>query len=343
MKKAVIAAGALLSAGMIIRNRRLPRFSYPKEWEEKGLPDNIRVSEQGSRPEGRLPVCQPDFSAAQPERLLVTWFGHSSVLLQLEGVNILIDPMFSQRSSPVQFAGPRRFSQPSVSISGLPRIDAVLLTHDHYDHLDKGTVKALAPKAERFIVSRGVERHLRRWGVDAGRITSLKWWESAFAGETEIVCTPSRHFSGRGLTDQNTVQWCSFVLRSGRHSVFISGDGSIGAHFDEIGKRFGGFDLALMECGQYNRSWHYSHLYPEESVSAAKRAGVRLAMPVHWGAFVLSDHGWDDPPERFCNEAAKQGLEVITPRLCETVCIGGAPETGRWWRKCGRTGKEERI
>lgn len=343
MKKAVIAAGALLSAGMIVRRHRLPRFSYPKEWEERGLPENIRVSKNGSRPECSLPVCRPDFSAARPDKLLVTWFGHSSVLLHIGGRSILIDPMFSRRSSPVQFAGPERFSHPSVTVTELSHIDAVLLTHDHYDHLDKGTVKALAAKAERFIVSRGVERHLLRWGAEAGRITPLQWWESAAVGGTEITCTPSRHFSGRGLTDQNTVQWCSFVLREGSRSVFISGDGSIGAHFDEIGKRFGGFDLALMECGQYNHSWHYSHLYPEESVSAAKRVGARLAMPVHWGAFVLSNHGWDDPPERFCAEAERQGLEVITPRLCETVCIGDPPRTDRWWRKYSKNGKEETL
>lgn len=333
MKTPLLAAGLALGAGLIYTGLRRERFSYPDEWKEEGLPENATVSEKGTSPTGSLPVCRPDFSAADDKRLYVTWFGHSSVLVQMSGVSILIDPMFSEYSSPVQWAGPRRFSHPSAGISELPRIDAVLLTHDHYDHLDRLTVKALKGKAERFIVSKGVERHLRRWGIPAEQITALSWWESVSVKGAEITCTPSRHFSGRGLLDQNSVQWCSFVLRDGRHSVFDSGDGSIGAHFDEIARRFGGFDLALMECGQYNRSWHYSHLYPEESVSAAIRAGARLAMPIHWGAFVLSNHGWDDGPERFAREAARQGLPMTTPRLCETICIDDLPRTECWWRK----------
>ena len=334
MKQLITASALALSAGVIYKKLRSRRkFSYPEEWKENGLPKNIRISKNGSRPNDRLPVCSPDFSAHDPDKLYVTWFGHSSVLIQMNGTNILIDPMFSEYSSPVPAKMLKRFSRPSVGIGDLPHIDAVLLTHDHYDHLDKHTIKALAQKAKRFIVSSGVERHLRRWGVPGEKITVLKWWESVTVNGAMITCTPSRHFSGRGLFDQNTVQWCSFVLRDDSHTVFDSGDGSIGSHFDEIGKRFGGFDFALMECGQYNHNWHYSHLYPEESVQAAKRVGAALAMPIHWGAFVLSNHAWDDPPERFAREADKQGLDIITPRLCETVCIDDRPGTERWWRK----------
>ena len=333
MLKPILTAAAALSAGFIYSRLHRPHFSYPDKWAETGLPENVRVSIKGLRPRDRLPVCKPDFSAPDRSRLYVTWFGHSSVLVQMSGLNILIDPMFSEYSSPFPVKMLRRFTRPSVSVTELPHIDAVLLTHDHYDHLDNKTVKALIGKTNRFIVSNGVERHLRRWGVPTDRITSLKWWESVTIGEVEITCTPSRHFSGRGPLDQNTVQWCSFVLRDSSHSLFDSGDGSIGGHFNEIRSRFGGFDLALMECGQYNHNWHYSHLYPEESVVAAQRVGAALAMPIHWGAFVLSNHAWDDPPERFAREADKQGLDIITPRLCETVCIDDLPQTERWWRK----------
>lgn len=333
MNKPLLTAALVLSAGMIYAKLRQPRFSYPDKWAETGLPENLRISRKGLRPRDRLPVCEPDLSAPDRDKLYVTWFGHSSVLVQMCGLNILIDPMFSEYSSPVKVSWLKRFLRPSVDVSNLPHIHAVLLTHDHYDHLDKRTVRALIPKSDRFIVSNGVERHLRRWGVPNDRMTPLKWWESVTVGDVEITCTPSRHFSGRGPLDQNTVQWCSFVLRGGGHRIFDSGDGSIGGHFDEIRARFGGFDLALMECGQYNHNWHYSHLYPEESVSAAQRVGAKLAMPIHWGAFVLSNHGWDDPPERFTREAEKRGLKITTPRLCETVCIDDLPQTERWWRK----------
>ena len=251
MLKPMLAAATVLSAGMILSKLCRPRFSYPDKWAENGLPENVRVSRKESRPTDSLPVCKPDFLVHDSSKLCVTWFGHSSVLVQMAGLNILIDPIFSDYSSPVPIKMLGRFSRPSVGISELPHIDAVLLTHDHYDHLDKWTIKALIPKSDRFIVSRGVERHLHSWGVPPYKITSLKWWENVTVGDVEITCTPSRHFSGRGLLDQNTVQWCSFVLRDGRHTVFDSGDGSIGRHFGEIRKRFGGFDFALMECGQY--------------------------------------------------------------------------------------------
>lgn len=295
------------------------------------MPENIRVSGKSPKPQDRLPVARPDFSAPNRHKLYVTWFGHSTVLFQMHGVQILIDPIFSKHSFTFQIAAPARFTVPSVGIADLPQIDAVLLTHDHYDHLDRNTIRQLAAKTDRFIVSRGLAAYLRRWGIPKRRIIPLAWWEkTAFRG-LEITCTPSRHFSGRGLFDQNTTQWCSFVLRDGLHTVFDSGDGSIGGHFKEIHDRFGDFDFAVMECGQYNRSWHYSHLYPEESVQAALAVGAKYAMPVHWGAYVLSNHGWDDPPARFAAEAEKQGLSIITPHICETVCIDDAPETEYWW------------
>ena len=174
MKQLITASALALSAGVIYKKLRSRRkFSYPEEWKENGLPENIKISKNGSRPKDRLPVCSPDFSAHDPGKLYVTWFGHSSVLIQMNGTNILIDTMFSEYSSPVPAKMLKRFSRPSVGIGDLPHIDAVLLTLDHYDHLDKHTVKALEKKAKRFIVSSGVERHLRRWGVPGGKITVL--------------------------------------------------------------------------------------------------------------------------------------------------------------------------
>lgn len=248
MKKAIIAVSTAIAAASIViksgdfgaipsitvRRKYKERcshhngktFIYPAEWAENGLPDDVRVSSKGTVPSDKLPVFTPDFTAVGIDRVKVTWFGHSSVLLQMHGLNILSDPMFSERSSPFQWIGPRRFTSPSVSMDELPHIDAVLLSHDHYDHLDRRTVQQLARKTDRFIVSLGLENHLRCWKIPAAKITPLAWWESADINGLEVTCTPSRHFSGRGLVGQNSTQWCSWVLRDEYHSIFNSGDGS---------------------------------------------------------------------------------------------------------------------
>ncbi|MBR1592448.1 MAG: MBL fold metallo-hydrolase [Ruminococcus sp.] len=308
------------------------RFTYPDEWTENGLSDDVWVSEKAVSPKDKLPVYIPDFTPTIINKVKVTWFGHSSVLLQIHGMNILTDPIFSERCSPFQWIGPKRFTRPSVDICQLPHIDVVLLSHDHYDHLDRRTVKQLEKKTDCFIVSLGLEKHLKRWYIPAKKIIPLAWWEQANINGLELICTPSRHFSGRGIIGQNSTQWCSWVIRDEYHSIFYSGDGSIGGHFEAVKQRFGNFNLALMECGQYNRNWHYSHLYPEESVMCAEIIGAEKVMPIHWGAFVLSNHGWDDSPERFVREAEKRKLNVITPHICETVCIDDDLYTEYWWR-----------
>lgn len=206
----------------------------------------------------------------------------------------------------------------------------MLITHDHYDHLDRITISQLNAKTNRFIVPLGVENHLKRWHIPAQKITSLAWWEQANINGLEITCAPSRHFSGRGLVRHDTTLWCSWVLRDEYHSIFDSGDGSFGGHFKEIHDRFGNFVFALMECGQYNKNWHYSHLYPEETVMDAEIIGAKKVMPIHWGTFILSNHGWDDPPERFVREAQNHGLSIVTPHLCETICIDGEVNTSYW-------------
>ena len=308
------------------------RFKYPTEWTEKGLDKDIRISPKSTMPKDELPVYIPDFSSVGIEKVRITWFGHSTILMNIHGMNILFDPMFSERSSPFQRIGPRRFTRPSVSIKELPHIDIVMLSHDHYDHLDRSTVQQLVNKTDRFIVSLGIEKHLKRWCIPSSKISTLAWWEKIVINGLEIICTPSRHFSGRGLIGQNSTQWCSWVLKDKYHSIFNSCDGSIGGHFKAIREIFGKFDLALMECGQYNKNWHYSHLYPEEAVIAAEMIGAKKVMPIHWGAFVLSSHGWDDAPERFVIEAEKRNICVITPHLCETFSLDALPKSNYWWR-----------
>ena len=302
------------------------KFTYPKEWELKGMKRNRIVSHDHVVPEKKIPASVPDFSPSGSEEYKFTWFGHSSVLLQVEGVNILIDPVLVNRFFPITWLGPKRFSELPVGIPDLPDIDVVLITHDHHDHLEPRTIKALDGKVSRYFVPLGVEKHLIKWGVDSDKIVSLAWWESVSYRSMEFVCTPSRHFSGRRLTGQKRTEYCSWVMRNSKFKFFDSGDGSVGKHFEMINERFGAFDLVFMECGQYNEKWHYSHMYPEESVHMAKKVGARIAVPVHWSSFVLSEHAWDDPIKRFVKEAGNTGLKILTPGICETVRMGNRDE-----------------
>lgn len=307
------------------------QFTYPPKWAVQSLCKDIRISKKKTVPQTALPVLKPDFHAA--DGLRVTWFGHSSVLLRYNNTNILIDPIFSQRCFPLQWMGPKRFSHPGIQPDDLPEIQLLLITHDHHDHLDPGTILAVDHKVQHYIVPLGVEKHLIRWGISPRKIHCLAWWEQLSLHHIVIACTPTRHFSGRRMLDQNRTQWCSYVLKIGRKSVFISGDGGYGAHFAEIHKRYSDMDFGIMECGQYNRRWHFGHLYPDESVQAAIELGVKCVLPVHWGVFVLSDHGWDDSPERFVRAANKHGLSVATPRLCETFSPDDISSVQtRWWR-----------
>ena len=308
------------------------QFQYPETWAaDSGLHDD-RISDKRTVPQTALPAGNPDFQ--QRNGLHITWMGHSSVLLQINGTNILIDPIFSERCFPLQWLGPKRFSHSGVQTGDLPEIHVLLLTHDHHDHLDPQTIRALDHQVQHYIVPLGVEKHLLRWGVSAEKIHRLGGWEQLSLYGAEWICTPTRHFSGRRLIDQNRTQWCSYVLRADGRTVFVSGDGGFGGHFAEIHRRFGDMDLALMECGQYNRRWHWGHLYPEESAAAAGILGAKCAMPVHWGAFVLSDHAWDDPPERFVRAAEQAHLPVLTPKIGETVSLDDAGKhQTRWWRE----------
>lgn len=294
------------------------RFRYPPQWCKFAIKDDVRVSENPPVPTEKLPIFTTDFNMAEP---YAVWFGHSLLLICMGGKRILIDPTFSKRASPVSFAGPKRFTAPSVETGELPQIDAVLITHDHYDHLDCPTIKELNGKVKRYFVPVGVDKILKRWDIPDKKIIPLSWWDSENMGDFEITCTSSRHFSGRRLFSQNTTLWCSWVVRFRDFQIFARGDGSFGCHFEAIHKRFGDFNFAFMECGQYNKRWHSSHLYPEESAIAAKAIGAEAAVPIHWGAFVLSDHGWNDSPKHFRHKAEEIGLNVVIPNICKSFSL----------------------
>ena len=298
---------------------RKNKFVYPDEWKLDGMEKNIKVSQNKSVPKKMLEASVPELKSPEDGKYKFTWFGHSSVMIQDDGKNILIDPVLVNRFFPISGMGPKRFSEIPIAIKDLPHIDVVLITHDHHDHLEPKTIKALDGKVDKYIVPLGVSKHLLRWGIDKKKIEELAWWEDTSYKDIQFTCTPSRHFSGRRLTGQNRTEYCSYVIKTKNHQFFDSGDGSLGKHFELIKEKFGEFDLVVMECGQYSGNWHYSHMYPEETVEMARVIDAKVTVPVHWGAFVISDHAWDDSIRRFTKAADTMGLNIISPQIGESI------------------------
>lgn len=264
----------------------------------------------------------------------LTWFGHSAAMLQLDGKNLLLDPMFGNAPSPFPFIGGKRFnSKLPFEIEKLPVIDAVLISHDHYDHLDYGSIVKLKDKVKRFIVPLGVAPHLVMWGVNPANIEEHDWWDEFDYEGLRLACTPARHFSGRSLTDRDATLWCSWVIHGREAKVFFSGDSGYGPHFKEIGDKYGPFDLTLMECGQYDERWAAIHMMPEETVQAHLDVRGAVMIPIHWGAFTLALHSWTDPVERAVKAAKERNARISTPKIGETVLIQAASyPSSVWWR-----------
>ena len=290
-----------------------------------------------ARPPGPLPMRYLDSAALAhpaPGLAQVTWFGHSASLLELGGHRVLLDPILVIKMGPVRGVAPVRYN-PRVPITAekLPYIDAVLISHDHYDHLDYETIRALKDKVGMFCVPLGQAAHLRRWGVAAGHIREVTWGDSVQLPGLLLVSQPARHYSGRGLTNRNSTFWSSWVVVGGGKRLFYSGDGGYGPHFAAIGQQYGPFDLAVMECGQYNTRWADIHLMPEQSVQAALDVRARAMLPVHWGAFTEALHAWNEPVRRAYAEAQRHQLPLTTPELGQPVRLDpGEPlPQQRWW------------
>jgi L-ascorbate metabolism protein UlaG (beta-lactamase superfamily) len=266
----------------------------------------------------------------------LTWLGHSSFLIELGDKMILLDPVFGQYAAPHPWLGRQRFnSQMPIEISELPEVDAVIISHDHYDHLDYQSIKELKDKVAHFFVPLGVGNHLRRWKVADANISELDWWQEEMYGDLKIAFTPSRHMSGRGLTDQSATLWGSWVIQSDSINIFFSGDGGYGKHFKTIGEKYGPFDVGLMECGQYNELWADVHMMPEETALAAEDVNARLIVPIHWGSFALATHSWIDPVERILQAATAKGQVVATPQIGEPITIPGSLNKTftQWWKE----------
>lgn len=268
----------------------------------------------------------------QPGDLSFTWLGHSSFLLQMGEQTILADPVFSSRSSPVQFAGPKRFSELPLTADELPKIDVLFISHDHYDHLDYNLIREIKDKVGAIIVPLGVDAILKGWGVDAERITALDWWDSVEIGGITCTLTPSQHFTGRNPLKGNSTLWGGLYLNDGVRRVYYTGDGGYHDVFGTIRERLGAPELMLAECGQYDTAWAKIHMFPEETVQAGIDAGAEWLIPVHWGSFSICHHAWDDPIRRVTAAAENRGLPLATPQIGQTVEYSNiASYTERWW------------
>jgi L-ascorbate metabolism protein UlaG (beta-lactamase superfamily) len=289
-------------------------------------------------PTCRLPLvtdAAARLATPPPSGLRVTWLGHSTTILEVDGARILTDPIWSERASPSRWVGPRRYHPPPLPMSELPPLDAVLISHEHYDHLDMRTVQALGARGVTFHVPLGIGAHLEAWGIAPQKIVEHDWWEAAtLPNGVRIVSTPARHFNGRGIPWRVGALWTSWSIVGPRHRVFFSGDTGLTAGFDEIARREGPFDVALLEIGQYHQSWGTIHLGPIGALDALARLHARRLIPIHWSTFVLAFHGWSEPAETLLEEAGRRGVAVLTPRLGEPIEPAGAPapETSAWWR-----------
>ena len=290
---------------------------------------------ENGRPDGNLEVekiAATNVTSFQKGSRLI-WFGHSAFLLQVDGKNILIDPMFGKVPAPHNWMGAKRFNlEMPIDIEKLPKIDAVVISHDHYDHLDYESIKKLKNKVEAYFVPLGVGVHLEAWDIQSSKITEMDWWEEVTFKNMLLACTPAQHFSGRKFTNGQSTLWSSWVIKSNNTSLFFSGDSGYGSHFKKIGERYGPFEFAMMECGQYNKMWPDIHMFPEETAQAGVDVQAKTLMPIHWGAFKLALHSWTDPIERVSKKAAKLRIPLVTPKIGEPIVIDKLPEPNSvWW------------
>lgn len=302
----------------------LPKFLY-KQFCEK----------EGREPKKPLPIVPFHVGnfLAPSEKSKFIWYGHSAILLRMKSKTILIDPMLGTNASPIAPFTTKRFSTNTLAlIDDFPEIDLLLMTHDHYDHLDLDSIRKLQPKVKQYFTGLGVGRHLKKWGIEEDKIIEFDWWRSEVFQDIQITYTPTRHFSGRGLTDRAKSLWGGWAFQTEQERLWFSGDSGYGNHFEEVGERLGPFDFAWMECGQYNENWSLIHMFPEESIQAAMDVKARKVMPVHWAGFSLAQHHWTDPVEKFVASAQRKSIPFHTPELGELVDLNQERQNQFWWR-----------
>lgn len=333
--------GASPDGKRLERMKQSPR--YGEDGFENYLPEapmqlwkilKASLGKENTVPEEPIDVLTLDRSAFEvpPESgLRITWLGHSSFIVEIDGVTLLVDPVWGERTSPFSWLGPKRWYAPPLPLEELPPIDAVVISHDHYDHLDMPTVEGLKGQISKWVVPLGVGAHLERWGVESDQILELDWWDSISVKDVQLHCTPARHFSGRGVTTRNSTLWAGWALVGPEHRVFYSGDTALHPQLAEIGERLGPFDVTLVESGAYSPLWRDVHLGPEQAVIAHELARGKVLLPVHWGLFDLAPHSWVEPIQRVREEAERRGVTLAVPRPGGQVEPTLRPYVDEWW------------
>jgi L-ascorbate metabolism protein UlaG (beta-lactamase superfamily) len=302
-----------------------PGFSY---WQ---LLVEYTKKVENQAPARPLPSQKTDLKALAPTENVVVWFGHSSYFIQVDGLKILVDPVFSGRASPVPVGGKSYPGADVYQVADLPAIDLLYLSHDHYDHLDYPTVRQLPGQVTKVVTGLGVGAHLERWGFAPAQIVELDWHQTAqpLPG-LAVTATPARHFSGRGLVGNQTL-WTSLVVKTATQTLYLGGDTSYDTHLAAIGQQYGPFDLAVVECGQYHAGWRYLHLMPDEMAPAARDLRAKVLLPVHWGKFTLALHPWPEPIEQLL--ATLDSLPVLTPLIGQKATWQPPAPLGQpWWK-----------
>ena len=305
-------------------------------WKIPGIIYKQFTGLAGRKPSRSIDALKPKWtvSGQKDAAAKLLWYGHSAFLMEKSGKTILIDPMFGQVPAPHPSLGNTRFNpEMPIDPEDLPQIDILIMSHDHYDHLDYESIQKIKNKVDRFIMPLGMKRHFLRWGIPEQRLTEMDWWEATGIDGLHLVCTPARHFSGRSMGDRCLSLWCSWVIQGDHENIFYSGDSGYGPHFKEIGQQYGPFDFAMLECGQYYKDWSLIHMLPEEAAQVAVELRAKTAMPIHWGAFTLAFHSWTEPVERFLKKAKELNVQTCTPRIGEVFTIGENYPSSHWWKE----------
>jgi len=316
------------------------KFKNKSDWVQPSILGNLGImwkflfGGDDRTPDYELPSIKTnltEFNRKEKNILNSTWLGHSTLLINIDGYKIITDPVFEKS---VSFFGPSRYNgDVPIDINAITEVDVIIISHNHYDHLNKYSVQNLNGKTKRFIVPLGVGAQLIKWGVPVEKITELDWWENVSVTEDLVItATPTQHFSGRGLTDRDATLWASFVIQSQQHKIFFSGDSGYFPGFKEIGSKYGPFDMTFLECGAYNENWHHIHMFPEETVMAHNDLKGNILHPIHWGTFNLSLHPWYEPMMRLKKAAAKNNITVSTPAVGGTTVFNTNICTTEWWK-----------
>jgi L-ascorbate metabolism protein UlaG (beta-lactamase superfamily) len=316
------------------------RFQNPTDWNEPGFGAmlgtmwDFLVKDNDRKPDYNLPVKTVDlapFNSDSNNQLNATWLGHSSLMINIDGFRILTDPVFEKS---ITLAGPSRFNgELPMDPNEITNLDVVIISHDHYDHLNRYSIELLADKTDLFITPLGVGARMVKWGIPAEKIRELDWWEEYQVNDNlMLVSTPAQHFSGRGVNDRNKTLWSSWVIETGNHRIFFSGDSGYFGGFQQIGEKYGPFDMTFLECGAYDEKWHYVHMYPEETLQAHLDLKGKILHPIHWATFNLSLHSWNDPIIRLTKAAEVAGVQTATPLVGETTELGKSIPNVKWWK-----------